>query len=151
MIQKCSLCGAELLPDEQCRDRFDLCLAREFENPTIFGVVHHLTVPCYMLQHNAYSQNIWIEARKMVAQFVEEGINPTEMRKQNYAKVDNGHRTWSITKGPKLSEFETIVWTRTIADIRLDNPESYCADVELWARSILADTKQLMQKLTGEA
>ena len=115
----------------------------EFENPATFGAVHHLTVACYMLQHNGYSREGWLEVRKMVAQFVEEGVKPAEVRKRNQSRFDSRQREWSITKGPKLAEFDTITWSRTIADVRLDDPQSYCADVECWAESVLADTETL--------
>lgn len=141
MSQKCALCGGEFPAGEQCRDRFDLCLALEFENPVTYGAVHHLTVPCYMLQHNGYSREGWLEVRKMVAQFVEEGVTPAEIRKRNRARLDSRQREWSITKGPKLAEFDTITWSRTIADVRLDDPQTYCADVERWAESVLADAE----------
>jgi len=140
MSQKCPQCGAEFPSGEQCRDRFDLCLAMEFENPVTFGAVHHLTVACYMLQHNAYSRDVWLEARKMLAQFVQKGVTPAAMRRQNRSRFDSGRRTWSVTKGAKLSEFDTITWSRTIADVRLDYPEVYCTDVKQWAKSILEDT-----------
>jgi hypothetical protein len=141
MPQKCPLCGGEFPADEQCRDRFDLFLAVEFENPTTFGAVHHLTVPCYMLQHNGYSREGWLEARKMVTLFVEEAVTPAEMRKRNRARLNSRQRDWSITKGPKLAEFDMIAWSRTIADVRLDDPQTYCADVERWAESVLADAE----------
>lgn len=147
MIQKCPQCGAGLPFDEPCRHRFDLCLAFEYQNPTAFGAVHHLTVACYLLQHNAYTRDVWLEARQMVAQFVRDGVTPAEMRQQNRAKFANGQRSWRVTTGEKLAEFATIRWTRTIADVRLDNPELYCADVTQWAMSVLADTEPLLQKL----
>jgi hypothetical protein len=147
MSQKCPQCSGEFPPDEQCRDRFDLCMAMEFENPTTYGAVHHLTVACYMFQHNAYSRDAWLEVRKMIAQFIQGGITPAEMRKQNRSRFSSRHRTWRVTKGANLSEFDAIVWSRTIADVRLDNPATYCADVELWAISVLADTQTLIQEL----
>ncbi len=150
MLQKCLQCGAEVPLGRQCRDRFDLCLAYEYENPITFGAVHHLTVACYMLQHNAYSRKVWLEAREMVAQFMQQGITPADMRKQNHQRFDSGQRKWSITKGEKLSEFDTIIWSRTIADVRLDSPEIYCADVKRWAISVLEDTADLVEKLNSE-
>lgn len=143
MSKKCPHCGAVIAPYEQCRDRFDLCLAKEFENPAAFGVVHHLTVVCYMLQHNEYSREGWLDARKMLAQFVREGMDPSAMRKQNCATLDSGNRKWSIARGAKLDRVENIVWTRTIADVRLDDAETYCADVKLWASSVLKDSETL--------
>ena len=125
-------------------------MALEYENPGAFGAVHHLTVVCYMLQHNAYSRDVWLEARNMLAQFVEEGVSPAAMRGRNRVRFDSAHRSWSITKGAKLPEFETILWSRTIAGVRLDDPETYCADVQLWATYVLKDTEQLVQGLKGK-
>ena len=147
MPQICPLCGAEFPSGEQCRDRFDLCLALEFENPAAFGSVHHLTVVCYMLQHNAYSRDAWLEGRKMLAQFVREEATPAEMRKQGRSKLNSQRRTGSVTRCEKLPNFEAITWSCTIADIRRDDPQTYCADVNLWARSVLRDTETLMQAL----
>ena len=151
MSQKCPRCGAQFPSAELCRNRFDLCLALEYENPTAFGAVHHLMVACYMLQHNEYSRDVWLEARNMIARFIREGVTPEEMRKQNRSKFDNGHRRWSVTKGAKLPEFDAIVWSRTIAGVRLDNPENYCADVELWANSVLADTETFIEELNNKS
>ena len=125
-------------------------MALEYENSGAFGAVHHLTVVCYMLQHNAYSRDVWLEARNMLAQFVEEGVSPAAMRGRNRSRFDSAHRSWSITKGAKLPEFETLLWSRTIAGVRLDDPETYCADVQLWATCVLKDTEQLVQGLKGK-
>lgn len=112
-----------------------------------FGAVHHLTVACYMIQHNAYARDGWLEARKMVVQFVHDGVTPAEARKQNRSRFHSGQRKWRVTKGVKLSEFDTITWTRTIADVRLDDPEVYCADIKLWATHVLADTEPLLRRI----
>jgi hypothetical protein len=96
-----------------------------------------------MLQHNAYSREAWVEARKMVAQCIQDGVTPAEIREMNRSKFDRGRRKWSVTKGAKLAEFDTIVWSRTIADVRLDDPEVYCADVKLWAMSVLSDSQSV--------
>jgi hypothetical protein len=146
-MENCSFCGAEFPAGEQCRGYFDQCLAFEYENPTAYGAVHLLTVACYMLQHNAYSRDVWLEARNMVTQFLDKGITPLSIRKQNRQKLDSGHRTWSVTKGAKLSEFYSIHWSRTIADVRLDSPEHFCADVRVWAASILEDSEDLVHHL----
>jgi hypothetical protein len=141
MTPNCPQCGAATLPGETCHGRFGLCLALEYQNPAAFGAVHHLMVLCYMLQHNAYSREAWLEARNMLAQFVQEGVTPAEIRRQNRARLDSGRRAGSITKEAKLTEVNAIQWTRTIADVRLDNPDSYCADVVQWATAVLTDTE----------
>jgi uncharacterized Fe-S cluster protein YjdI len=146
MSRKCPLCGAEFPSGEECRDHFDLCLALEYENPVAWGAVHHLTVLCYMLQHNAYSSDVWLDARKMVVQFIQQGCSPADMLKQNRQIFNSGKRKWSVTKDAKLAEFETITWSCTIAAIRCDDPEIYCADVWHWAVCVLADTESIVQK-----
>jgi hypothetical protein len=76
-----------------------------------------------------------------------DGITPAEIRKQNRPRFDSGQRNWSFTRGAKLAEFDTIVWTRTIAGVRLEDPQVYCADVELWAASVLADAETLLSEI----
>lgn len=144
---KCAKCGAELADGEDCRARFDLGQAKEMENPAIFGAVHNLSVLSYMLQHNEYSRDGWLHGRKLLSQFVNEGITPSQARKQNRDKVNSNNRKWNITKGAKLTQVDNLRWTHTIADVRLDTAENYCADVKLWAASILADTESLMREL----
>ncbi len=140
-MSKCPKCGAEYPPDDSCQNRFNQCLALEYENPSAYGAVHHLTVTCYMLQHNLYSHKAWLDAREMLRQFVEQGVSPADMRARNRSKVDSGKRKWSITQGDKFSRFAEINWTRTIADVRLDNADNYCTDVERWAAAVLQDTE----------
>ncbi len=101
-VYKCPQCGAQYPTDETCCDRFDLCLAKEFEQPTSYGSVHHLTVACYMLQHNLYSREAWLEVREMVAQFIRQGRAPSDVRRQNRQRLDSGVRRWSVTKGAKM-------------------------------------------------
>lgn len=122
----------------------------EYENPTTFGAVHHLTVTCYMLQHNAYSRDVWLEARDMLARFIQGGVTPEAMRLHNRSRFDSAHRTWSVTRGLKLEGFDTLVWSRTIADVRPEDPETYCADIRLWAVSLLRDTELLVHRPNSE-
>ncbi len=42
----CEQCGAI-----GCRERYGEILALEFEQPAVFGAVHHITVNCYNIQH----------------------------------------------------------------------------------------------------
>ena len=115
MPYQCPQCGAEYPAEDSCRDRFDRCLALEYENPTAWGAVHHLTVVCYMLHHIASSRRAWLEARKMLAQFVHAGVTPAAILAHNRSRLDRTHRTWNVTKGEKLPEFAVLIWSRTIA------------------------------------
>lgn len=146
----CSQCGAVFISDETCQDRFNVSQIKEIEQPAYYAV-HHLSVPCYMLQHNAYSRKGWIEVRKLLSKFVYDGWTPALARRQNRVNADSGHRTWSFTKGPKLPGVENIAWSYTIAEVRLNTAESYCADARHWAESILADSEQLIHKLESAA
>jgi len=100
-----------------------------------------------MLQHNEYSREGWLAARHLLSQFVYQGLTPAAARKRDRKQIDSGQRTWNLTKGPKLAGVESIVWSRTIADVWLDTPSLYCADVQEWAVGVLSDTESLMQVL----
>jgi hypothetical protein len=103
-----------------------------------------------MLQHSEYSREGWLGARKLLDQFIQHGLAPTNARKQNRKQVDSGNRKWNITKGAKIPQVDQVKWTRTIADVRLDSAENYCGDVKRWATSILADTESLIRELSAE-
>jgi hypothetical protein len=138
----CPQCGAVFSSEESCQDRFNASQLMELEQPDRYAV-HHLSVPCYMLQHNAYSREGWLEVRKLLSKFIYAGWTPAMARREARVSADSGHRTFSFTKGPKLPGVEQIVWRYTIANVRLDNAEFYCADVRHWAESILADSEYL--------
>jgi len=142
MPHSCPQCRAIYTKDETCQDRFNLSQLKEVDQPAYYAV-HHLSVPCYMLQHNVYSREGWLEVRKLLWKFVHDGWTPMMARRQNKGHADSGQRSWSFTKGAKLAGSEDIAWSFTVADIRLDTAELYCADVKRWAESILADTEEL--------
>ncbi len=104
-----------------------------------------------MLQHNVYSRQGWLEVRKLLGKFVYEGWTPMMARRQNRVYADSGHRNWSFTKGAKLAGVEDIAWSFTIADIRLETAERYCADVKRWAESVLTDSETLIRSVETEA
>lgn len=147
MFNKCSKCGTMLRSDEKCRERFELCLRKDYEHPSSYGTVHHLIVASYMLQHNEYSREGWLEARNLLVQAIRQGISPSILRQQNHQKFDSYHRQWNFTKGEKIAAIDKIEWSRTIADVRLDTPEMYCTDAKNWAKSILTDTESILKEL----
>ena len=146
MLGTCLCCGATMKGGESCRDRFDWCMIKEIEQPA-YGVVHYLSVPSFMLQHNEYSREGWLAARELLSKFVFQGLMPADARRRYRKEVDSEKRKWHLTKGPKLEGFETIAWSRTISELRLDSAESYCNGVRAWARSILKDTEGLIRAL----
>lgn len=148
MPYTCSQCGATYSTDETCEDRFNARQALELMDPAYFAV-HHLSVPCFMLQHNRYSREGWIKVRQVLVGFLN-GLTPEEARRQSRRAVDSGNRTYSFTKGPKLASIEAITWTCTIADVRLDAAEHYCGDVRAWAESIVRDSEEIMRTASDE-
>lgn len=151
MATTCPQCGATFVSGEACIDRFNDAQIKEVENPASYYAVHHLSVPCYMLQHNAYSRRGWLATRQLLDQFVYKGLTPIQARRQSSRTMDSGQRTWSLTKGDKLTQVDDITWTRTIADVRIDTPEHYCADVRDWAIAVLADTEPLVREFGSGA
>jgi len=149
-MHKCPNCGVVLPSGETCQERFERCLVKDYEHPTTYGAVHHLVVACYMLQHNEYSREGWLATRNMVDQAIHAGIDPQSLRKQNRWKLDSGHRQWKIIGGAKITEVKQIVWTKTIADMRLDSADIYCEDAKRWAISLLADTESMIQNLENK-
>ena len=89
MSFSCPQCGAIYPQDETCLDRFNLSQSMELDDPAYYAV-HHLSVPCYMLQHNAYSREGWLEVRTLLSKFVHEGWTPDMARRQIQVKMDSG-------------------------------------------------------------
>lgn len=103
-----------------------------------------------MLQHNAYSCDAWPAARQLLHEFLHEGFTAAEARRRNRVRFDNEQRSWSVTQGARLPCVDTVAWTRTIADVRVDTVEQYCADVHDWARAVLADTATIARQYDSE-
>lgn len=146
-MNPCPVCGAEFSGEESCRTRFERCLALDYAHISTYGAVHHLVVACYMLQHNEYTRPAWLGARALVAQAIEGNVPPQDLRRQNRARLDSGQRAWKITRGEKMPGVDAIVWSRSVAHVRLETPEAYCIDVREWARSVLDDTESLVQSV----
>ena len=136
----CPECGA---PGPQCESRYHECLAREFSDAG-YGVVHHLTVASYMLQHSSkLSLQGWLETRRLLRELMINKKAPAAIRMQNKNFVDDGRRKWKIASedgGPKINR---TAWTKTILDVRLDDAETYCRDVTAWADAALKDSEEI--------
>lgn len=143
MTTPCPSCGAVFSDDETCQERFHLTQTLEFERPAYFAA-HHLSVPCYMLQHNAYAREGWLAARALLGKFASGQMNPERMVRQNQRKMNHRDHKGSLTRGPKLPGVEAVVWTFTVAEVRLETADHYCADVRRWAERVLADSEELV-------
>ena len=136
----CPECGA---PDNLCRARFDEFLILEFTDAG-YGAVHHLTVAAYMVQHSRkMTREGWLFERNLLREFLIENKPPAYIRKQNKDLVDSGKRTFKIKSKTGLPVINKTTWTKTILDVRTENAQVYCEDMNSWARSVLKDAETI--------
>jgi hypothetical protein len=140
----CTECGAENTDERTCETRYHACLVKEFTESG-YGIVHHLTVAAYMLQHSSkLSLQAWLETRMLLREFLVENKLPAEIRKQNKDNLDSGRRNWKITAKDGIAKITRTEWTKTILNVSLKNAEAYCADVTLWAQAALKDSEEIV-------
>lgn len=115
MINKCSLYGAATDANITCQRIFDEFLALEFSNPA-YGKVHMLTVSCFMIQHQRYSDPALVWMQQTLRDVLENGVDPSDIRLQVTSDVALGKRQWKIERQPREPALPHINWTITIAD-----------------------------------
>lgn len=142
MASTCSFCGADLSGVEKCEELFYPTQVKEFEDWS-YGAVHHLSVPCYMIQHNVYTKEAFCHVRALLKRFIEEDLDPQRIRAYVNRENDSRKRDFRFTKGEKEARLPEVKWSFTVADVRLDTAENYCTDVKEWALSVLRDTAHL--------
>ncbi len=136
----CDECGA---PDNTCEERFNECLAKEFEDPA-YGKVHNLTVSAYMLQHSSkLTRDGWLYERDLLREFISENKSPEQIRKEKKDVVDSSKRTFKIKSMTGKPVIPRTEWSKTVLDVRLENAEEYCSDVAAWARAALEDAQRI--------
>jgi len=138
----CPECGA---PDTLCQTRFDEFLVLEFTNAG-YGVVHHLTVAAYMVQHSSkMTPEGWLFERNLLREFLIENKPPAYIRKQNKDVVDSGKRNFKIKSKTGLPVINKTTWQKTILDVRAENAEVYCEDITAWAMSVLEESEKISE------
>lgn len=136
----CLECGA---PDDECEQRFNECLAREFEDSR-YGRVHNLTVSAYMLQHSSrLTREGWRYERDLLREFIIRGKLPETIREERRDQVDSSKRTFKIKSRTGQPVIPQTAWSRNILSVRLDNPVDYCEQVIAWASATLADAESI--------
>ena len=137
----CPECGAS---ETLCQTRFDEFLVLEFTDAG-YGAVHHLTVTAYMIQHSSkLTREGWLHERGLLHEFLVENKPPAFIRKQNRDLVDSGKRTFKIKSRDGKPVINKSSWTKTILDVRTENAETYCADVNAWAKAVLEDAETII-------
>ncbi len=154
MTTTCPECGARLESETTCQSIFDDFLVLEFTDPA-FGEVHMLTVACYMIQHNRYSDPglVWIS--KTLRENLT-GAKIEQIRRQANQEVSQGSRSWKITRQPNDPPLPPIAWSTTIADVAarsrgadgLPDAERYCSQVREWAKSTLEEMQPLIRHIS---
>ena len=136
----CPECGA---PDNLCQRRFDEFLVLEFTDAG-YGVVHHLTVAAYMLQHSSrMTREGWQYERDLLREFLVEKKTPATIRMQIKDTVDSGKRTFKFKSKTGVPVINKTTWQKTILDVRVENADVYCDDINAWARSVLEEAEAL--------
>lgn len=137
----CPECGAT---DNLCKSRFDEFLALEFSDMS-YGEVHNLTVATYMIQHsNKMSLEGWMYERDLLREFIVEKKSPSLIRQQVKDSIDSGKRTFKFKSKDGKPVISKTSWTKTILDVRWENAEAYCADINAWAKAVLEDAETII-------
>ena len=137
----CPECGA---PDNLCQTRFNEFLVLEFTDAG-YGAVHHLTVATYMVQHSSkLTREGWLFERDLLREFLVENKPPAFIRKQNKDLVDSGKRKFKIKSRDGLPVINKTTWTKTILDVRVEDAEVYCEDINAWAKAVLESVKAIV-------
>jgi len=139
-MMNCPECGA---PDNLCQTRFDEFLVLEFTDAG-YGAVHHLTVAAYMVQHSSkMTREGWMYERDLLRQFLVEKKPPALVRKQIKDTVDSGKRKFKIKSKTGVPVINKTTWTKTIPDVRAENADVYCEDINAWAMSVLEEAEAI--------
>lgn len=146
-MEACPDCGARLGMSETCQSIFDALLALEFSDPA-YGEVHFLTVTCFMIQHNRYSDQALAWIRPQLHAFLAEGVNPVEIRRRAAVEMGNGQRDWNVVRSPQDRPLPMVPWQVTIVEVaeQVGDAASYRKAVRLWGESTL---KQMDVLLNG--
>jgi hypothetical protein len=133
MSDQCPQCGAI-----GCKEKYGEILALEFEQPTVFGAVHHITVTCYNLQHpDTFTDEALAWMRSTLRDIVEKGLTGPELLKRTRGAFRGDAR---VKRHAAHAEAPALVkWSMTVADVRTDSSEIYVEDIKAWAKSILKD------------
>ncbi len=138
---QCSQYGAA-----DCREKYGEMLALEFEQPPVFGAVHHLTVICYNIQHpDSFTDEALAWMRSALRSVVEDNLSGPELLKR--ARGSFGGDFKVKRRDARARDRHASVpciperarWSMTVADVRTASPEVYTGDIRAWAKSILKD------------
>ena len=139
----CPECEAVLQTGTICEEYFHQMLYWENEKAER-GLVHHLAVLSYHLQHPSLYSPAGLEySLQLLVDFVEGGISPQQVREQRGDEVDSSQRKWKIKGIPGAQGAYThpLRWSMTAKDVVNAGADRYIDRVQAWAHSILVDLR----------
>ncbi|PYI55535.1 DUF5946 family protein [Paenibacillus flagellatus] len=144
MSDTCAKCGADLPEEKTCESIFGELMALEFTDPG-YGKVHFLTVACYMVQHEGYSDEMYVWMQSALRNYLEEGYT-TEMIRQDASQGPGSSK--GIRRQADAPPLPKVDWTMTIVDVaeQMHDAESYCRLIEQWGRTTLKEMGPLLLK-----
>lgn len=141
----CSVCGAVLPEGSTCQSIFDEFLNLEFTDPA-YGQVHYLTVTCFMLQHERYSDEALIWTQATLKTYFDEELTAPQIRQRAAQTANRANRTWKVTRRADARPLPKVAWSITVAHVAQSthDPEKYCEHVRRWARATLQQMEVLL-------
>jgi hypothetical protein len=101
-----------------------------------FGAVHHLTVPAFMIQHpSRLSAYGWRAEVALLREFLD-GTSPEAVRRRRRGSGSSLARGASMAPRP-------VKWSRTICNLRFEDPLVYQDDVRSWAETVADEAPDL--------
>ncbi|GAB3227514.1 DUF5946 family protein [Mycolicibacterium hippocampi] len=126
MAAGCPYCGVD-----DCETKFHACLDRDFSDPE-YGVVHHLTVSTYMLQHGRYTDENVHAMAEFVLAYLDEP--PNQHARSEIRQRSDGSRR--IIRRGEESRSLVLRCQDSIGDVDLSTPENYRTSVRRWAEAV---------------
>lgn len=110
-------------------------LAYENERPLVFGAVHHLTVPCYFLQHpTGYGRDVLDAWRELIADALDGRATPRALRQRTGRRFAGSRRVRDPDAG--VPSDWPAAWTMTVVDVL--NPLEPLPDEDEYIRRAMA-------------
>ncbi len=141
---QCPECGADWSDGITCQDDFYQFGYWELSDLANLGVVHHLMVLSYHLQHpSLYSPDGLKFSSGLLVDFVVRGITPQEIRRRDRDRLDSSKRQFKIKGTPELhGAYEhPLAWTMHASDVAKGGTAHYVEYVRAWAQSIYEDLR----------
>ncbi|PQP39645.1 DUF5946 family protein [Mycolicibacterium austroafricanum] len=133
----CPHCGVEA-----CEAKFQECLDRDFADPD-YGVVHHLTVGAYMLQHSRYLDENVAGTVDFLLRHLDRA--PGESAKRDIRRWTDGPRRVARRGEESAPVPPELFWPSSIGDVDLTTADSYRASVRRWAEAVARAVRRTSQ------